>query len=140
MLDSGGGSDVRRTAKWFVLLLALAATAGMPGSSTAASQPQGRRVVEITAERFEFWPSEVTLREGEEIEFHIRSEDTTHGFRIVGAGTNVTVPKRGKGAAIAIFLADKPGRYVFECSRMCGAGHHFMRGVLVVRAASGAQP
>ena len=112
----------------------------MPGSTTASSQVQGRRVVEIIAERFDFWPSEVTIREGEEVEFRVRSEDTTHGFRIVGEGTNVTVPKRGKGAAVAVFRASKPGRYLFECSRMCGAGHHFMRGVLVVRAASGAEP
>jgi cytochrome c oxidase subunit 2 len=128
-----------RTAKSLVLLLGMSMMAVMPGS-TAASQAQGRRVVEIVAERFEFWPSEVIVREGEEVEFHVRSEDTTHGFRIVGAGTNVTVPKRGKGAAISIFRADKPGRYTFECSRMCGAGHHFMRGVLVVRAAAGADP
>ena len=140
MLDSDGGSDVSRIAKLIVLLVGMSTTAAIPGSSTAASQSQGRRVVEITAERFEFWPSEITILEGEEVEFHVRSEDTTHGFRIVGGGTNVTVPKRGKGAAVAIFRAGKPGRYTFECSRMCGAGHHFMRGILVVRVASEAEP
>jgi cytochrome c oxidase subunit 2 len=116
-----------------LVLPVLLSVVAAPGSSPASSQPQGRRVIEITAERFEFWPSEIRLREGEEVEFHVRSEDTAHGFRIVGAGTNVTVPKRGKGAVVAVFRAGKAGRYTFECSRMCGAGHNFMRGELIVR-------
>ena len=31
------------------------------------------------------------------------------------------------------FTGTTPGRYTFECSRLCGAGHNFMRGVLIVR-------
>ena len=105
---------------------------GLPGASP--TQGQAPRVIEITAERFEFWPTEVTVAEGEEVELRLRSEDTLHGFRIVGAGTNVLIPKRGKGYAVAKFTGGRPGRYTFECNRMCGAGHNFMRGVLVVRA------
>jgi len=104
----------------------------------AQLQPQGGkpRVIEITAERFEFWPSEITVAEGEEVELHIRSYDTLHGFRIVETGTNLVVPKRGKGYAVTRFSGTRPGRYTFECSRMCGAGHNFMRGTLVVRSSS----
>ena len=94
------------------------------------------RTIEISAERFEFWPSEVTVNEGEQVEIRIRSEDTMHGFRLIGGGVNVLIPKRGKGYAVARFTGTKPGRYTFECSRMCGAGHNFMRGVLIVRSAS----
>jgi cytochrome c oxidase subunit 2 len=116
-----------------VVLIAISATA------SPATQPGNGRVIEITAERFEFWPSEITIDEGEQVEFRVRSDDTMHGFRIVGAGTNLMVPKRGKGYVVAKFTG-KPGRYTFECSRMCGAGHHFMRGVLIVRPSSGVQP
>jgi cytochrome c oxidase subunit 2 len=118
---------------------AIAAIVGVLGISTGAApamQPATPRVIEIVAERFEFWPSEITIAEGEQVEFHVRSDDTMHGFRIVGAGTNVLVPKRGKGRVVARFTAATPGRYTFECSRMCGAGHNFMRGVLIVRPAS----
>ena len=111
---------------------------GSPGGAPA--QGPSPRVIEITAERFEFWPSEVTLTEGEEVEFRLRSDDTLHGFRIVGTTTSVLVPKRGHGYAVTRFTAERPGRYTFECTRMCGAGHNFMRGVLVVRAASGRDP
>ena len=113
------------------------------GSSQATPMPQGitPRIIEITAERFEFWPSQVKVAEGEEVELRIRSDDTMHGFRLVGTSTNLMIPKRGKGYAVARFTGTQPGRYTFECNRMCGAGHNFMRGELVVRSSStGKQP
>jgi cytochrome c oxidase subunit 2 len=70
------------------------------------------------------------------VELRIRSDDTMHGFRIVGAGVSVLVPKRGKGEAVVPFTAAQPGRYTIECSRMCGAGHNFMRATLVVEPAA----
>jgi heme/copper-type cytochrome/quinol oxidase subunit 2 len=118
----------------FVVALLLGLLAQSGGAAPQA-QRAAPRVIEITAERFEFWPSEITIADGEEVELRIRSYDTMHGFRIVGAGTNVMVPKRGKGAAVARFTA-RAGRYTFECSRLCGAGHNFMRGVLIVRSSS----
>jgi cytochrome c oxidase subunit 2 len=119
--------------------LALAVLLLVPARGAAPTPQAGPRVIDISAERFEFWPSEIALRQGEQVEFRIRSDDTVHGFRIVGAGTNVLVPKRGKGYAVARFTAAQPGRYTFECSRLCGAGHNFMRGEIVVTPA-GAQP
>jgi len=121
------------------LLPLLALTPASPGAR--AGQSQGPRVIEISAERFEFWPSQVTVAEGEEVELRLRSDDTIHGFRIIGTGTNLAIPKRGKGFAMARFTGTVPGRYTFECNRMCGAGHNFMRGVLIVRPSSlGAAP
>jgi len=117
-----------------LLVLVIAMIGPAPG------QAPTRRVIEVTAERFEFWPTQITIDSGEEVEIRIKSDDTSHGFRIVGAATNVVIPKRGKGEAVALFKADQPGRYTFECSRMCGAGHNFMRGVLIVRDPSAAGP
>jgi cytochrome c oxidase subunit 2 len=90
------------------------------------------KTVDISAERFAFTPSEIKTTVGTRLEIKITSEDTTHGFRIVGTDTNVEVPKRGKGVATVSFTPAKPGRYTFECSHTCGAGHSFMRGVIVV--------
>lgn len=114
----------------FAAFLALVVT-GAPGASSR--QGLAPRIIEVTAERFEFWPSEISVTEGEEVELRLRSQDTLHGFRLVGAGTNVLIPKRGKGHAVARFTGTRPGKYTFECNRMCGAGHNFMRGVLIVR-------
>ena len=113
----------RRSLAFGVLLVSLAAPSG---------SSQDRKVVKITAERFTFTPSQVRVKRGTVIEFRLRSDDTNHGFKIVGSGTNVIIPKRGRGEATLIFHAGTPGRYTFECSKMCGAGHSFMRGEIIV--------
>ena len=95
---------------------------------------QERQVVEIVAERFSFTPSRIEVPVGTTVEIHIRSEDTDHGFHIVG-GRNVIVPKRRLGEAVVVFEADEPGTYRFECSKLCGAGHNFMKGEIIVTAA-----
>ena len=89
-------------------------------------------VVEISAERFAFTPSEIKTRVGVPLEIRLESEDTDHGFRIVGTKIDVRIPKRGKGQATVTFDPPAPGRYRFECSHVCGAGHSFMSGTIVV--------
>jgi cytochrome c oxidase subunit II len=78
----------------------------------------------------------VIVQDGEEVELRLRSDDTVHGFRIVGMGTNLEIPKRGHGYAVTRFTGSGPGRYTFECNRLCGAGHNFMRGEIIVRSAA----
>jgi cytochrome c oxidase subunit II len=101
--------------------------------SGAFAQAAERRVIRITAERFSFTPSEIVLDEGEEVELRFRSEDTSHGFRLDGTAIKIAIPKRGKGEVSVVFRAERAGRYTFECHRMCGAGHDFMRGAIEVR-------
>jgi len=112
--------------------LAVATACIVPGH---AQTPRVKQV-RVTAERFAFTPSQITVTAGEQVELRLKSEDTAHGFRIHGIPVNVVIPKRGHDELIVSFHADAPGRYLFECSRMCGAGHHFMRGTLIVREAS----
>jgi cytochrome c oxidase subunit II len=87
----------------------------------------------VVAERFAFMPSELVIEEGTLVEIHLRSDDTNHGFRLRGSNKNLIIPKRGRGAVSVYFDADAPGRYEFECSKMCGAGHAMMRGVIIVK-------
>ena len=122
-----------RPATWLAVAIAFAMC------TDAGSQVQ-RRVVRVSAERFTFTPSEIVVDPGEEIELRIKSDDTAHGFRIAGTSVNVVIPKRGRGEVTVTFRAPDPGRYTFECNRMCGAGHNFMRGELVVREPKKSQP
>ena len=107
----------------------LAATA-WPGALQQPAAP-APRVVDVVAQRFEFWPSEIRVRPGETVELRVHSEDTMHGFRVIGGDVNLVVPKRGKGHAVAQFTARTAGRYTIECTRLCGAGHSFMRATIV---------
>ena len=114
------------------LLAATIAGVAVVGAGLLARQQEAPRVIHITAERFSFTPSEIAVRAGEEVELRIESEDTAHGFHLVETDVSAVVPKRGKGEVSVRFKPERPGRYTFECSRMCGAGHDFMRGVLIV--------
>lgn len=111
-----------------------ACLASMVTIFTAAGHTQTtpHRVITVVAERFSFTPSEITMDAGEIVDLHLKSDDTAHGFRIAGV-TNVAVPKRGHPALVVTVGPLAAGRYSFECSRVCGAGHNFMRGVLIVR-------
>ena len=111
--------------------LLLTVTGLVGAAHPAATRQPTPQVVEIDAERFTFSPSEIRVKAETPVEFHLRSDDTNHGFRILGTEVNVTIPKRGKGKATVLFTPPKPGKYVFECSKVCGAGHAFMRGTLI---------
>jgi cytochrome c oxidase subunit II len=93
----------------------------------------GPRVIRISAERFAYTPSEITVEKGTVIEFHLTSEDTDHGFRIIDTDVDVKIPKRRRGETVVKYTADTAGRFIIECSRPCGAGHTAMRATLVVK-------
>jgi cytochrome c oxidase subunit 2 len=93
---------------------------------------QAPRVVRIVAERFTFSPSQVRVTRGTTVEFRLRSEDTNHGFRIPSRNIDVVIPKRGRGEVVVRFEATEAGRFAFECSKPCGAGHTVMRGEIIV--------
>jgi cytochrome c oxidase subunit II len=112
-------------------LVVVAAVGLVEGTGTRpAAAAQERRVIEIAAERFAFTPSEIRVKAGTPLEIRLESDDTAHGFHIVGTDVDIELPKRGRGVATVNFQP-KAGRYTFECSRVCGAGHEFMRGVII---------
>ena len=114
------------------LLLALTGIlAGSTRTSTGAARNQNAQVIDIQVERFSFTPSEFRVTAGVPVEIRLRSDDTDHGFHILGTDINITIPKRGKGVATVLFVPPSPGKYVFECSKLCGAGHGFMRGTMI---------
>ena len=112
------------------LALVLLAMSGVSSSRSVGAQE--RLVVQLVAERFSFTPSVIRVPVGTTLEIRVRSQDTMHGFRIVGRGVDIAVPKRRQGEAVVVFEAVSVGRFRFECSRLCGAGHDFMRGEIIV--------
>ena len=94
---------------------------------------QSPKVIKVSAERFAFTPSEIVVDKGTVIEFHLTSDDTDHGFRIIDTNLDVSIPKRRRGETVVTYTADTVGRFIIECSRPCGAGHTAMRGTLIVK-------
>ena len=112
-----------------MLILALVMTLG----AQAPGPKSQDRVIRVSAERFAYTPSEIVVEKGTTIEFHLTSDDTDHGFRIVGTDVNVKIPKRRRGETVVKYVADTEGEFVIECTRPCGAGHTAMRARLIVK-------
>src|SRR6185503_8262496 len=67
------------------------------------------RVITITAERFAFSPSRITVKQGDLVELVISSDDTDHGFRLPAAGIEAAIPQDGKGEVRVRFIAGAKG-------------------------------
>ena len=77
--------------------------------------------IEVTARRFEFAPSEITLKKGEPVVLVLKSIDVPPGFRFRELGIET---KAGKGQTSEVaFTPDKTGTFVGHCSVFCGSGH-----------------
>jgi cytochrome c oxidase subunit 2 len=121
-----------------LLVCALSVLSATPQSGSAGQSPSPRRqqTVDIAAERFSFTPSEVKTTVGTTLTIRLTSDDTAHGFRIIGTDVNIEIPKRGRGTTTVTFTPEVAGEYTFECAKLCGAGHSFMRGAIVVEEAA----
>lgn len=129
------------TSRFLLLLGALIVVISSPRAWQGAAQPAERKqTVEVFAERFSFTPSEIKTTLGTTLTITLTSDDTSHGFHIIGTNVDVEIPKRGRGTTTVNFKPETAGRYTFECSQLCGAGHSFMRGTLIVTAPAEEKP
>jgi cytochrome c oxidase subunit 2 len=117
--------------------VALSILGGLLAVSSAGAGDEPR-VVEITAKRFAFTPSQITLRRGETVKLRIRSEDVTHGLFLRPLGIDAEIVP-GQVTELVV-TPDKAGSFRAICDHFCGAGHGGMKMTVVVEdpEASGA--
>ncbi len=86
--------------------------------------------VRITARQFEFTPDRVAVKAGQPVRLIITSADVDHQLAITG----MEIGKYAIQGRVHIleFIPTRTGSYEFRCAIMCGAGHDYMKGVLVV--------
>jgi cytochrome c oxidase subunit 2 len=89
--------------------------------------------IEVTASRFRFEPSSITVAEGATVRLRLHSADRTHGLAIKAFRVEAPIPKGGEPVTVE-FVADRAGSFEITCSEYCGAGHAGMKGRLVVVA------
>lgn len=109
------------------LAVALAAVAAPGQQAVAAGEPQ---VVRVTAKKYEFDPSTITVVRGRPVRLEVTALDHDHGIEIKELGVKQRLEK-GK-PTIVEFTPEKAGELTFHCSVFCGLGHHGMKGKLVV--------
>lgn len=95
-----------------------------------ANQPHTKEF-NITAQRFYYSPSTITVNQGDTVIIHLKSNDVEHGFYIDGYNIErVIVP----GETVTLtFVANQAGKFTFRCSVTCGNFHPYMIGELDVQ-------
>jgi cytochrome c oxidase subunit 2 len=93
-------------------------------ASVSVGQGSSARRIEITASRFSYNPSEITLKKGEPVTLALTSTDVTHGLSIKELGVKVEL-KKGQTEEVPL-TPDKTGVFQGKCSHFCGKGHGSM--------------
>ena len=106
--------------------------AGVCGIALATVAPKGNlaradnpKVITITAKKFEFTPSEITLKKGEPVILRLSSSDRVHGFMSKPLKIDTDIPSdTTKDVAVT---PDAAGNYTVICDHYCGTGHGNMK-------------
>jgi cytochrome c oxidase subunit II len=116
-----------------LLMLVLAMTTGLgvlAYPTHSASRADDVKVIRITAKKFDFTPSEITVKKGEPVALELTSSDRVHGFSLPDFKLTAKI-EPGKVTRIG-FTPDKTGEFTFSCNIFCGSGHKDMAGRLIV--------
>lgn len=100
---------------------------GVQEHSSAAATEQ---VFHLTAKKFEYSPSEITVKKRQPVVIEIVSLDRKHGFMIPELAVRSDVKPGARN--VVRFTPDKTGTFNFHCDLFCGSGHESMAGTLVV--------
>lgn len=114
----GSGRLMAQVLSISVLAVLAAPDLSIKAQSAASTSP---RRVEVTAQRYQFNPTVLTLKKGEPVVLVLKSLDTSHGLRIRELGVEVKAPRGG--SAEVHFTPQKAGDFVAHCSVFCGVGH-----------------
>jgi cytochrome c oxidase subunit 2 len=107
------------------------AVAALVFAARARSSPAAaEQLIHLTARKFEYSPSEITVKKGEPVVIEIVSLDRKHGFTIPGLKVRSDIKTGAKN--VVRFTPDKVGRFNFHCDLFCGSGHEDMMGTLIV--------
>jgi cytochrome c oxidase subunit 2 len=107
-------------------------------SGPGAGVSEDVREIVMTAQKYDFDPEVITVKQNEHVKLVITALDHDHGFKIDAFQIDQLL-KKGEKTTIE-FTADTTGTFPFQCSHFCGLGHKGMKGELIVEAASEGSP
>ena len=118
-----------RIARWIVIVLAV----GVPLVALLLRAP-GAGAIEIHGQMAEsggWTPADLTAQVGQTLRLRLTSDDVMHGFAIGQSDVPAVDVKPGVMTQVSLTF-DRPGKYVFYCTRWCGPNHWRMRGTIEV--------
>src|SRR5262249_12599076 len=115
------------SARAFILGLVFSFSAVGGNDAPAAVAEQ---VIKVTAKRFEFSPSVITVKLNTPVVLEFTTLDRSHGFAVPDLKLEAEI-KPGETTRVR-FVPGKVGTFVFHCNLFCGNGHEDMAGQIVV--------
>ncbi len=112
------------TAAFLAVGCAIALAAVEPKTRLAKADVNPK-VIEITAKKFEFTPSEITLKKGEPVILRLTSTDRVHGFMSKPLKVDTDIAA-GKTTDVSV-TPDTSGDFTVICDHYCGTGHGNMK-------------
>ncbi|HKD43933.1 MAG TPA: cupredoxin domain-containing protein [Myxococcaceae bacterium] len=101
-----------------------------PAADQAPSPSSNERVIKVTAKRFEYSPSVITVKLNVPVVLELTTLDRVHGFEVPDLKLQAEI-KPGEVSRVR-FIPDKIGTFAFHCNIFCGSGHEDMAGQIVV--------
>jgi cytochrome c oxidase subunit 2 len=113
-----------------ILLCTAAGAALLALVALRAGADPAETVVQVTAKRFEYSPSEIVLKKGVPVTLELKALDRLHGFNVPQLGLRADVfPDQ----VVRVRLVPTTvGRFIFHCDIFCGEDHEDMAGTIVV--------
>jgi cytochrome c oxidase subunit 2 len=113
----------------FMMSLALIVLVAVFFVSSSIAQ-EAKQVIKVSAKKFEYSPSQITVKKGVPVVLELTSMDRLHGFDCPGLGIRADISP-GKTTSIE-FTPQTAGTFPFHCDNFCGTGHDKMKGTIVV--------
>ena len=122
-------------------------TACLGSPANAPQADQNTQVIEVSAKKYKFSPSEIRVMRRAKVELKVHSADETHGVKldVYPEGTKskdtpgLLFDQPGQNGKVTKgvdqvldFTAQEQGTYDFKCAKVCGLGHDRMKGKLIV--------
>ena len=105
---------------------------GMGSMATYAKAQPSAQLIKISAEKFEFKPNTLTLKQGVPVILEFTTSEVVMGFNAPGLGVRTDIIP-GKPVQLPL-RPDATGTFAFFCDIFCGSGHENMNGTLIVNA------
>jgi cytochrome c oxidase subunit 2 len=113
----------------FGMSLALVVFVAVFFTSSSMAQ-EAKQVIKVSAKKFEYSPSQITVKKGVPVVLELTSLDRLHGFDCPGLGIRADI-NPGKTTTLE-FTPTTAGTFPFHCDNFCGTGHDKMKGTIIV--------
>ena len=120
----------RRSGGYKIAAIVIVLGVGAIAASVYVAAKPTEPVIKVSAKKFAFTPSTITLKKGVPVVLEFTTEDVLMGFNVPDLHMRADIVP-GQTTRMRL-VPGKVGNFTFVCDIFCGAGHEDMAGVITV--------